>query len=136
MKTRQHLMEPMRMMELVWRVLRPGGIAYFVIPNADALVNHFRGILFRLASSRRSPYIEPLCSPYHMVGFTPRSLKILAERCGFKVRNLWVRHGSEEWRKEKRWTASKFKSLVLLPVLALGELLGRGTTIDVLLVRR
>lgn len=131
----EHLAEPMAMMELTRRVLKPGGIAYFVTPNADALVNYFRGVLFRLVGSRRSPYIEPLCSPYHVVGFTPHSLSVLTERAGFEVRRLWVRHGREEWRKEKRWTASKFKSLALLPVLGLGEMLGRGTTIDVLLVR-
>lgn len=71
-----------------------------------------------------------------MIGFTPRSLTLLAERAGFEVRRLWVRHGREEWRKEKTWTASKFKSLALLPALLLGELIGRGTTIDVLLIRR
>jgi len=62
----EHLAEPMEMMKLVQRVLKPGGIAYFVTPNADALFNHFRGMLFRLAGSQRSPYIEPLCVPYHV----------------------------------------------------------------------
>ncbi len=144
----EHLAEPMAMMELARRVLKPGGIAYLVTPNADALVNHFRGTLFRLAGSRRSPYIEPLCSPYHVdcsnplymgrgvVGFTPRSLSVLAERAGFEVRRLWVQHGRNEWRKEKRWTAGKVKSLALWPALLLGEMVGRGTTIDVVLVRR
>jgi hypothetical protein len=49
------------------------------------------------------------------------------------MRHLWVRHGGEEWRKERRWTTSKFKSLALMPALWLGELSGRGTTIDALL---
>jgi len=132
----EHLAEPLAMMELARRVLKPGGIFYLVTPNADALVNRARGLLFRLAGSRRSPYIEPLCSPYHVVGFTPHSLSVLAERAGFAVRHLWVRHGAEEWRKEKSWTASKVKSLALWPALLLGELSGKGTTIDVLLVRR
>ncbi len=132
----EHLQEPMAMMRFAKRVLKPGGIVYLVTPNADALVNHLRGILFRLADSRRAPYIEPLCSPYHVVGFTRRSLSVLAERTGFEVRHLWMRHGSEDWRKERRWTANKFKSLALLPVLTLGVILGRGTTIDVLLVRQ
>ncbi len=132
----EHLPEPMVMMKLAWRVLKPGGVAYFVTPRADALVNHFRRVVFRLAGSHRASYIEPLCSPYHVVGFTPCSTTMLAERSGFKVGHLWVRHGSEEWRKERRWTASKFKSLTLLPVFTLGEILGRGTTIDLLLIRR
>ena len=83
-----------------------------------------------------TPYIEPLCGPYHVVGLTPRSLSVLAERAGCEVRRLWVRHGRHEWRKERRWTAGKLKSLVLSPVLLLGELVGRGTTIDALLSRR
>jgi SAM-dependent methyltransferase len=132
----EHLPEPIVMMNFARRVLKRGGIAYFVTPRADALVNHFRRFLSRLVGSQRSPYIEPLRSPYHLVGLTPCSLTILAERSGFQVRHLWVRHGSEEWRKERKWTASKFKSLVLFPFLALGEILGRGTTIDVLLVRQ
>jgi 2-polyprenyl-3-methyl-5-hydroxy-6-metoxy-1,4-benzoquinol methylase len=132
----EHLPEPMVILKFAWRMLKPGGIAYFVTPRADALVNHFRRVVFRLTGSQRASYIEALCSPYHVVGFTPRSLSILAERSGFEVRHLWVRHGSEEWRKERRWTTNKFKSLALLPVLALGEILGRGTTIDLLLIRR
>lgn len=132
----EHLAEPMSMMRLAHRVLKPDGLAYFVTPNADALVNQLRGVVFRLAGSRRAPFIEPLCSPYHLGGFTPRSLSVLAERAGFEARHLWVRHGAAEWRKEKRWTASKLKSLALWPALSLGELTGRGTTIDALLVRR
>ena len=132
----EHLPRPMAMMELAHRVLRPGGIAYLATPNADALVNRFRGMVFRLAGSRRSPYIEPLCSPYHVVGFTRHSFSVLAERAGFEVRHLWVRHGRNEWRKEKSWTASKFKSLALWPALSLGEAVGEGTTLDALLIRR
>lgn len=131
----EHLPEPEAMLRLARRVLKPGGLFYLVTPNADALVNHVRGMLFRLAGSHRAPYIEPLCSPYHVVGFTPPSLRVLAERSGFQVRRLGVRHGHEEWRKENGWTASRFKSLALWPVLVLGELMGRGTTIDALLVR-
>jgi len=132
----EHLPEPRVMMNFARRVLKRGGIAYFVTSRADALVNHFRRFVFRLVGSQRSPFIEPLCRPYHVVGFTPRCLTILAERSGFEMRHLWVRHGSEEWRKERRWTTSKFKSLALLPVFTLGEILGRGTTIDLLLIRR
>jgi len=132
----EHLAEPMAMMKFARRVLKPGGIAYFVTPNAQALVNHFRGMVFRLTNSKRSPYIEPLTSPYHIVGFTPHSLSVLAQRAGFEVRHLWVRHGRNEWRKENRWTMSKLKSLALWPALLLGELMGGGTTIDVLLIRR
>jgi SAM-dependent methyltransferase len=131
----EHLPEPAAMMILARRVLKPSGLFYLVTPNAETLQNHFRNAVFRLSGSLRSPYIEPLRSPYHVVGFTPRSLTILAERSGFEVRHLWVRHGSEEWRKERRWTTSKFKSLALLPVFTLGEILGRGTTIDALLIR-
>lgn len=131
----EHLAEPMEMMKLVHRVLKPGGIAYFVTPNADALFNHFRGMIFRLDGSQRSPYIEPLCVPYHVVGFTPHSLSVLAERAGFEVRHLWVRHGREMWRKNKRWTASKFKALGYSPVLYVGEIIDSGTTIDTLLIK-
>lgn len=99
----EHLAEPMAMMEVAHRVLKPGGVAYLVTPNASALVNHFRSMAFRLSGLRRSPYIEPLGSPYHVVGFTPHSLSVLAERAGFEVRDLWVRHGRNEWRKEKKW---------------------------------
>lgn len=132
----EHMTEPIAMMKFIWRVLKSDSIAYVVTPNADALVNHLRGILFRLAGSRRAPYIEPLCSPYHVVGFTPNSLKVLAERTGFEVRCLGIQHGHKEWRKEMRWTASKLKSLVLTPALLVGEILGKGTTIDALLVKR
>ena len=132
----EHLADPMMIMKLAHRVLKPGGIAYFVTPNAQALVNHFRGIVFQLMRSRRSSYIEPLSNPFHIVGFSPRSLTVLSERAGFKVRRLWVRHGKEELFKTKGLSGAKFKSIALWPALLLGEFMGRGTTIDVLLIRR
>jgi len=132
----EHLADPMMIMKLAHRVLKPGGVAYFVTPNAQALVNHFRGLVFRLVGSRRSPFIEPLSNPYHIVGFSPRSLVVLSERAGFKVRRLWVRHGKAELFKTRGWSTAKYKSLVLWPVLLVGEFMGRGTTIDVLLIRR
>ena len=129
----EHLPEPLAMMRLARRVLRPGGLFFLVTPNAEALVNHFRHVFFRLAGSPRAPFIEPLSNPYHIVGFTPHSLRVLAERAGFRVRRMWVRHGLESWRKERGWASSRLKSLTLMPALLAGELSGRGTTIDALL---
>ena len=59
-----------------------------------------------------------------------------SERADFKIRRLWVRHGKEELFKTRGWSGAKFKSLVLWPVLLLGDIMGRGTTIDVLLIRQ
>lgn len=123
-------------MNLVAKVLKQGGMFYVVTPNADALVNHVRGVAFRLTGSKRSPYTEPLMSPYHVTGFTAHSLTLLAERAGFEVRHLWVQHGFDEWRKEEKWTVSRLKAAMLTPILLLGELIGHGTTIEALLIKK
>lgn len=39
----EHLAEPMAMMKLAWRVLKPGGIAYFVTPMLVLLSTTFEG---------------------------------------------------------------------------------------------
>ena len=132
----EHLPEPMSLMNLVAKVLKQGGMFYVVTPNTDALVNHVRELAFRLTGWKRSPYTEPLMSPYHVTGFTPRSMVLLAEKAGFEVRHLWVQDGGEEWRKEKKWTVSRFKAAMLTPILLPGELIGHGTTIEALLIKK
>lgn len=70
----EHVNRPREFLGHVARLLRPGGAAYFVVPNVDSLacrVLHERAATF---DGRN-----------HLVYFSPRTLRDLLEREGFEV---------------------------------------------------
>jgi 2-polyprenyl-3-methyl-5-hydroxy-6-metoxy-1,4-benzoquinol methylase len=76
----EHLPDPYESLLEIQRLLRPGGIALFVAPNDDALLNRLR---LRLGFKRSMiAWAEP---PHHIHGFSPVTLQRILQRAGFKI---------------------------------------------------
>jgi 2-polyprenyl-3-methyl-5-hydroxy-6-metoxy-1,4-benzoquinol methylase len=81
----EHVNRPREFLGHVSRLLRPGGAAYFIVPNVDSLacrVLHERAATF---DGRN-----------HLVYFSPRTLRALLEREGFDVVRTRTRIASLE----------------------------------------
>lgn len=127
----EHDPEPERLLREVYRILAQGGAVYLVIPNEDALFYRFRGEIWRRVTPGRSPRLKSLESPYHLVGFTPRTLRLLAKRVG--LAESWLRVGSGANTIRKRpWTRAReaAQDILTFPVYLVGQLLGQGITIE------
>jgi 2-polyprenyl-3-methyl-5-hydroxy-6-metoxy-1,4-benzoquinol methylase len=72
--TIEHLAEPFRILEIVRRLLRPGGVVVISTPNFDSLS--------RRAAGKNWKYISP-CE--HLVLFNSPSLRRILKRAGFQV---------------------------------------------------
>jgi len=127
----EHVPQPAKMLREIHRILRPGGVAYIVVPNEDSLASDFQRIYYR------TPKLSPLMPPYHIVGFNKRSFSRLCESTGFDVKRLIVHSGTNEWRKYKiqNWTrlAINAAHFLVLPLYFVGQALGKGITIEVIL---
>ena len=65
-------------------LLAPGGVFYTVSPHEYSVHNY----LANRAAKRRGQtphYIAPYAEPYHLVGFTRKSLDILAQKSGLRL---------------------------------------------------
>jgi len=125
----EHVTTPAEFASEIARILRAGGVAYIVVPNEDGLFSRVQGIFRMLRGHNRR--LTPFSSPYHWIGFCPRSLTDCFQRAS--LRPLFVRamHGTEEiWKHPGR--LSSWKWWLLHCLYAAGELTGRGTTLEAL----
>ena len=96
----EHLPQPSKALKEVWRLLKPTGLAFILVPNEDRFAYVLDDIYFRVKKKREyTSRLSPFHSPYHVVGFTPSSLKLIFERNGFSVRYWDVFRGIEPWRR-------------------------------------
>jgi 2-polyprenyl-3-methyl-5-hydroxy-6-metoxy-1,4-benzoquinol methylase len=81
----EHLYEPYRTLQEVWRLLRPGGVCYMDAPNEDGLYMKIGNIYMRLLGRDWVVNLAPTFPPYHVQGFNPDSLRRLVKRVGFQI---------------------------------------------------
>jgi 2-polyprenyl-3-methyl-5-hydroxy-6-metoxy-1,4-benzoquinol methylase len=86
----EHVEDPDSLLEASARLLRPGGVVYIDVPRDPNIVT----MAARLAAAlRRSPAVlnlSPTFSPFHVFGFTPKSLARLLSKRGFDLEELVV----------------------------------------------
>ena len=73
----EHILNPVEVLQEIFRVLRPGGKCYIGVPNVDS-------ILYRIFGGYWW-YTGPL----HTYGYSPSTLSKLLERTGFKVDHVY-----------------------------------------------
>ena len=133
----EHLPQPANMLQDLKQILKPGGLIYIVTPNADAAINRFRDLIFKLLNRKKSSKLLPLEPPYHVNGFSKRSIKAVCCQTGFEIRYLTVCSGANEWRKFKNKSARlRLIHLLYYPVYLIGELFGAGITIEALIEKK
>jgi len=65
-------------------LLEAGGILYFISPNEHSLLNYLVTLINRLRG-KSVHYLSPYKSPYHLIGFSKKSLEILASESGLQL---------------------------------------------------
>ncbi len=78
----EHVYEPALLLNRLASALRPGGVIFIDVPNECSLYTHLGNLYWRLMGRDWAVNLSPTFSPYHVVGFCPRSLKYLLHRIG------------------------------------------------------
>lgn len=121
----EHVPDPVSYYLKLADLLVPGGVLYTVSPNEYSAFNFFENIKAKIKGDT-SPYICPYNYSYHLLGFTKKSLKLLANKSGLE----FVLY--KKWRDFVAFhiLAGKSNPLIKFPkafIYALFDKLGMGT---------
>jgi SAM-dependent methyltransferase len=124
----EHLYEPAPVLQRVHAALVPGGLVFIDVPNECGLWQRVGNLYMALRGRRWAVNLSPTFPPFHVVGFCPRSLRLLLARCGFEVLSLRTHRWQNElppsgtlWRRAERAAADV--------VLTIGAKAGAGAGI-------
>jgi SAM-dependent methyltransferase len=102
----EHMTDPVTELKEVYRVMKPGGLLIVSTPDVGSLITRLVNTERRLLGRQWFPFDNP---PWHLWGFTRRSIKTCVENAGFaleyvdpldsslKTTNLDA--GSTAWKK-------------------------------------
>jgi SAM-dependent methyltransferase len=127
----EHLYGPYETLCEVRRILRPGGLLWFDVPNEDGLYMRVGNLYMKCLGRDWCVNLAPTFPPYHVQGFTPASLRALLVRVGFDIDQLkiegtvWPFTGIPSLRKRLEYTAARV-------VTWLGNKTGTGSYMEAL----
>jgi len=84
----EHVQNPREFLEIITGFLSPGGALYLIVPNEKSLMNHLKNAAFRLTGKLYTAMISPFKKPYHLVGFSRKSMRFLAGALSLRVASL------------------------------------------------
>ncbi|KPJ59405.1 MAG: hypothetical protein AMJ46_11295 [Latescibacteria bacterium DG_63] len=133
----EHVVDPMKLLREIKRVLRAGGLLFFGVPNEDSLYNDVRQVLFKLfGRGELSARLSPFKSPYHVSGFTKKSIGAALDEVGFEAVGFRNFAGEYEWRKYRLLSRPFFIHFIMLPVHVVAIPLRKRVYFEVLALRR
>ena len=89
----EHVADPGVYFDKASRLLLPGGVLYLVFPRERSLLGNLKHLVARLRG-RPCPLLAAYRPPYHLQGFTARSVEHFARRSGLRLALVHVR---EDW---------------------------------------
>ena len=107
----EHVHNPVDYMKKCADLLEPGGVYFFTTPA----INSFKDIVYNcirkmIGTNKKYANISPYVEPYHVIGFSKKSLQIMAEKAGLKLVRSVRCHDGEYW---KIWEDKKFNIFVI-----------------------
>ena len=78
----EHVPNPHEYLKKSFDLLEEGGILYFISPIEHSFKNWFKTTILR---QRPVPYICPYTLSFHVIGFSKKSIRILAKKSGLKL---------------------------------------------------
>jgi len=86
----EHLYTPLQTLRRVYRALASRGLIYVEVPNEGSLTTAAANLYRRLQGRNWAQNLSPTFSPYHVVGFTPKSLCDALNGSGFRIHTLKI----------------------------------------------
>lgn len=130
----EHVANPIAYLNELNRIMRNGGVIYIGVPNEDVLRNDIKKLLYFIFGKRSiSSRIKPFVSPFHINGFTKKSLLAAALRANFKVVQFRNFGGQYEFLKFRTFSRPFLINVLLLPIHLIAILIRKQIYLDVIL---
>jgi SAM-dependent methyltransferase len=117
------------MVKEISRVLRPGGVVYIDVPNEDGLYFRVGNFYQRLRRRNWVINLSPTFSPFHVFGFTPRSLRLLLSKHGLRP-EVWRSYEGICLLPDSGGRVGALEKLAATLVTRLSKLAGLGNYIE------
>ena len=121
----EHLYEPAAVLRRARRALAPDGLVFIDVPNEASLTMRAGNLYMRLRGRDWAVNLSPTFSPYHVVGFSPKTLRYLLKKTGYRVHSLETTRWSNALPKP-RDAVERLEHLGLSAFSWLGDRLGMG----------
>ena len=132
----EHVPDPQAYIRKLYKILKSNGLIYLSIPNEDALIFEFKNTIYKiLGKKENSLSYQPFLHPYHINGFTKKSLFKIMESNGFKVLNYRNYAGWYEFLKFKFLSKSFIKAFLTLPIHLIAILIRRQFYQDIIAMK-
>lgn len=89
----EHVADPLAYFQKAFRLLEPGGVLYLVFPRERSLLGNLKQILSK-ARRTHCPFLSAYKPPYHLHGYSPKSVAKFAQASGLELPLVFV---GEDW---------------------------------------
>ena len=125
----EHVKEPTSILSELVPILSSESIVYIEVPNAGATLLKIVDLFYRITGRGWSSRLSPVHPPFHSIGYTKKSLKLLLKNTGFEIVEIRTFTGKNRGHQVKgRFTglSSTLRSIVVktIGLLPNKELIG------------
>jgi SAM-dependent methyltransferase len=131
----EHLYNPDQVMSRVSRSLRKGGVLYLDVPNERGLYFRVGNFYQRIRRRNWCVNLSPTFSPFHIFGFSPRSLRLLLGKYDLEP-SRWNVYGGRSVLPDKSGVMGKLEGQASKVITALSNLGEMGTYIETWAVKK
>lgn len=131
----EHLYNPNEIMAKIARVLKPGGLLYLDVPNELGLFFRAGNLYQRMRGRKWCVNLSPTFAPFHIFGFSPRSLRKLLKKHGLEPR-VWKVYGGTSMVPSRGGLIGGAERMAAKAVTAISNLGEMGTYIETWAVKK
>jgi 2-polyprenyl-3-methyl-5-hydroxy-6-metoxy-1,4-benzoquinol methylase len=125
----EHLYNPDETIREISRILRPGGALFVDVPNERGLYFVLGNLYQKLRGRDWVVNLAPTFSPFHVFGFSPKSLRALLAKHGFRP-ELWHVYGGVSLVPARTGLLSLVERQAAKAVTAISNVGSLGTYIE------
>lgn len=121
----EHLYEPLETLKRIREALHPGGLVFIDVPNELSLTMRAGNLYMKARRRKWIINMSPTFAPFHVVGFSPRSLRFTLEKAGFRIHTLEFPRWLNPVRKNGGFS-KEIEYYIFEAVQRLGSAIGMG----------
>ncbi|HXH69854.1 MAG TPA: class I SAM-dependent methyltransferase [Pyrinomonadaceae bacterium] len=131
----EHLYNPSEVVGEISRILKRGGLFFFDIPNEKGLFFKIGNTYQRLHGRNWCVNLSPTFPPFHLFGFSPKSIKALLKKHNLEIKT-WRIYGGHSMVPSSSGIVGKLESKASKVVTAMSNLGEMGSYIEAWAVRK